>query len=306
MKSGLWLTLIVIIVFLLAQPNLTLTQDNPPEPASREVATEPNRPEAAGTNEELQNAQVRRILEIADRTLTLSQNTVSGIASIVGITAGIGALFGFLGIKYGWSYASWKIGMKIKEGIKETQEKIINDTKSEIAQVTSSVQETQRVVAMDEARFQLRLGYMAWAMAKVAGDDQGKLLLSAAIRDTESAVRLEPQDEVLAAEAKSNLAYYYAELQMTEKKDEALTYAAGAASLAQKYPAKGSSWLVNECFVKLRFATTKDELRTIKAQLEKLKAERPELSDEVNQYLSEIAKTGGLNGGPFGTGPGEG
>lgn len=120
----------------------------------------------------------------------------------------------------------------------------------------------------------LLLGYVYWTLHD----------LNNAITHTENALKLNPTGELLVT-AKNNLAYYYAQANITEKKDLALTYADFDSENWHRYR-WSDSYSLNSAYVKMRFSEELDEIQKAIRLLQGFLT-KPDIKEEAKEYLKE-------------------
>jgi len=130
-------------------------------------------------------------------------------------------------------------------------------------------------------KYFLNLGFINWRKNKIRD----------AIKETETALSFGPEDELLIM-TKCNLAYYYAQALIEEKRDQAFEYATFAKDNFDNYPTH-LNWLINYAYVRYRYAQTTSEINEVKNFLGDIKKNRdatPEDKKEIDKYLIEIAE----------------
>jgi len=120
----------------------------------------------------------------------------------------------------------------------------------------------------------LLLGYIYWALHN----------LDNSIAYTKKALELNPEGELLVT-AKNNLAYYYAQAYMLEKKNLALEYANFDKDNWHKYR-WSDTYSINSAYVQMRFADSLDELHKAIKVLQHLST-LPDFKKEAQEYLKE-------------------
>lgn len=274
---------ILIAAFQILAPNLCVGQETPPQPVSREQAIEIANQVVAETVAEVRDTHYEQLLEIAEEELTQSRDLLYGLAAVIGIAGVLGAFLGYLGL-HNWEATFTN---RFEKRANQTMEEMKTRTKEMLDVLSTNYKNAQPKILIEYSRFYLRFGFMEWEVARTAPADQRSRLLSSAIRDTEGALYLNPPNERLLTDIKSNLAYYYAELLLQDKRDLALTYAREAAELVPKYGQSALNWLANYGYVRKQFASTPEERDAANSYLKELSLDYPVLTAEVDDYLKE-------------------
>jgi hypothetical protein len=136
------------------------------------------------------------------------------------------------------------------------------------------------------ARVWSGMGFIEWA--RVRGKSKG-LALAIELEDRALAAAMQAEDVERVAIIKSNLAYFYAEEALSNKKEIALEYARQGSDSFLKYPGT-TQFLPNSVYVRMRYADASDEstLRSLKAEAEDLVRRFPKHEDELRDYIREM------------------
>jgi hypothetical protein len=142
-----------------------------------------------------------------------------------------------------------------------------------------------REIGKVTGRIYSALSYIEWERA-----NREKADLSLAIQLGERALEASAEafDEESVLVAESNLAYYYAQKGLPEKKEVALEYARLVRDAYPKYQRK--TFLANHIYVRMRYAADCDAqtLEPIKREAEDLRERIPALADEMEEYIEEM------------------
>ena len=284
------------------QPPQYMTSDETKVLVEQEIAENYRKIKESYDKQQIEAASQK--LQVSEFYLKIAQGILSGIAWIAGVIGIFVVLFIAFGIKIvsRWfedtikreTTSAQEVATKMIEETKRSLENEINTiflkANDSLLKANDSLQKCDlagREILIANARFHNRMGYLQWELARVASEEQKKKLLEYAIRDTRMALELNPPNEELLAGIKSNLSYYYAEIQDYANKDDALKYATEARDKVGQYPARGIFWLANYAFVAARYSRTVEELDKVIEYMEWLRKEYPSIQDEIDNYLKE-------------------
>lgn len=238
---------------------------------------------------QIKKAYDKQLINIAEEKLKLSERILSYMGIGLGIGAAIIAFLAFFGIRFGRRQIRAAIDKASKTVVTELQREYAGKIDRECRIIRQEFEDSRRELM---ASFSTSIGYVYWEMSRLEGggnpQKKGKkqrkeIFLHLATTFTERALKYDPKEEDLLAQIKSNLAFYYAERGLEEKRALALEYANFAKS---KFPDfHEESWLVNYGFVRMRYATTEVELDEAIIYLQHLHDTYPDLKEEVKDYL---------------------
>jgi hypothetical protein len=303
MSKYLWRAMILICLAHLAAPNLAISQQVKPKVEAKQQSMEDiARREAADSIARFKNTYDELLLKLAEEKLKISQGILSAIAWIGGTVAALLAVLAFFGIKVTGEVVKGMlkdfgekasvelatVRQSIEKDIQEASKATWFKAEAELANAMTKIEKAGTDVTELRARFYLRMGFLQWELALQQPAEQKRRLLQFAISDTEAVLKSGVQEEKLVLMAKGNLAYYYAELGIVDKRGIALSYAQETKQKADEH--KMPEWLVNYGYVRMRYAVSVEELDEVVAYLEALPKLYPSLKQEADDYLSQAGE----------------
>lgn len=305
------------MLFLIFAPQLLISdlaycEKTTSKGVSQEEASAIARKEVVEGLERFKDSYNKRLLEIAEQRLKLSQDLLQDFAWGGGFVTACLAILTFFGIKVSgrWIQNTMtklieaelsafrekagdqleKVRRTIEGDVQKASQATLAQAETEIRRLSDAMKKAEDNVSMAQARLFNRIGLQQWRLSRNVSNSERKQLLRGAINDTEKALELNPTNEGLLTQIKSNLSFYYAELEVRDKRDIALNYAQQARDLAQTYGHRAQNWIVNHAFVKMKYASNRGELEEAIALMEALQKDYPEFSEEIRTYLEEARR----------------